>query len=79
MTYIEIPVHGALSYGPSEENAQAVSCPTCHATHAHTVRGDLTDTDIPVTLTCVNGHNVPIPAGSIDPRELLFTVAMRAE
>lgn len=75
MDPVEITVHGAITYG---HDYTTVECPTCHATDSHTVRGDLADETVPVTLTCVNGHNVPIPE-EINARELQFTAAMRAE
>jgi hypothetical protein len=75
----QITIHGAITHGPSEDDpTQTVHCPTCHATHAHTLRGSLTDAASPVTLTCVSGHSVPIPDW-LDARELLFTAAMRAK
>jgi hypothetical protein len=72
---VEITIHGPITHGT---NHTPVACPTCGATHSHQVRGTLADDTTPVTLTCVNGHNVPVP-DAIDPRELLFTAAMRAE
>ncbi|MET9321934.1 hypothetical protein ABZX75_17330 [Streptomyces sp. NPDC003038] len=75
MDRAEITIHGPIAYG---HDRTAVACPTCRATHSHTVRGQLDDAAVPVTLTCVNGHSVPIP-DQLDHREFLFTVAMRAE
>ncbi|MEV7154880.1 hypothetical protein AB0N77_09675 [Streptomyces misionensis] len=71
----EITIHGPITHG---HDHAAVHCPTCRASHSHTVRGHLSDETTPVTLTCINGHDVPIP-DAIDARELLFTAAMRAE
>jgi hypothetical protein len=71
----EITIHGPITHGSDRET---VACPTCQATHSHKVRGHLGDDATPVTLTCVNGHHVPVP-DAIDARELLFTAAMRAE
>ncbi|MEV2249381.1 hypothetical protein AB0I94_02290 [Streptomyces sp. NPDC050147] len=77
MADVEITIHGAITYGV---DYATVNCPTCRATHSHQIRGDLGDDTVPVTLTCLNGHDVPLPdASELDPRELLFTVAMRAE
>lgn len=77
MSTVEITIHGPITHG---HDYAEVRCPTCGATHSHLIRGDLDDDTVPVTLTCVNGHDVPLPpAAELDPRELLFTVAMRAE
>lgn len=79
MSTVAIAIHGSITYGPSDtETAETLQCPTCHATHAHTVRGSLTDAALPVTLTCVSGHDVPLPDW-LDARDLLFTAAMRSE
>ncbi|MFI1677032.1 hypothetical protein [Streptomyces sp. NPDC020607] len=75
MASVEITIHGQITHG---HDYAEVDCPTCSATHFHLIRGDLDDDTVPVTLTCVNGHDVPIPH-DIDARELLFTVAMRSE
>lgn len=75
----EVTIHGAIAYGPDESAPdETLTCPTCRATHAHTIRGSLTDPATPVTLTCVNGHPLEFPTW-VDARELLFTAAMRAE
>ncbi|MGW2740667.1 hypothetical protein ACWC4D_41565 [Streptomyces sp. NPDC001288] len=74
-----ITIHGAITYGPSETSPDhTVHCPTCGASHAHTVHGSLTDPATPVTLTCLSGHDIPIPDW-LNARELLFTAAMRSE
>ncbi|MCI3277600.1 hypothetical protein [Streptomyces cylindrosporus] len=79
MATVEISLHGRITSGPDEDNpAWTLRCSTCGATPAHTIRGDLGDETVPVTLTCVNGHEVPTPDW-LDARELLFTIAMRAE
>ncbi|MFJ9038027.1 hypothetical protein ACIRF8_15710 [Streptomyces sp. NPDC102406] len=75
MGHVEITIHGPVTYGV---DYAAVGCPTCAATHSHRIGGDLDDDSVPVSLTCVNGHDVPLP-GEVDARELLFTAAMRAE
>lgn len=71
----KITIHGPITHGTDHT---PVACPQCQATHSHTVRGHLSDAAVPVMVTCVNGHDVPLPA-AIDGRELLFTAAMRAE
>lgn len=79
MSEEKITIHGRITHGPDEDDpTETLTCPTCNATHAHTIRGSLTDPAMPVTLTCVNGHDVPFPAW-LDARELLFTAAMRTE
>ncbi|WP_338699174.1 hypothetical protein V2W30_22595 [Streptomyces sp. Q6] len=75
MAYVEITVHGPITYGA---DYVVVQCPACAATHSHRVSGDLGDDSVPVSLACVNGHAVPIPS-DLDAREVLFIVAMRAE
>ncbi|MFJ6540555.1 hypothetical protein ACWDO7_22875 [Streptomyces sp. NPDC003656] len=75
MDSVEIAIHGPITHGAERT---AVRCPVCGATQAHTVRGHLGDDTTPVTLTCINGHDVPVP-DEIDARQLLFTAAMRAE
>ncbi|MEX3101219.1 MULTISPECIES: hypothetical protein [unclassified Streptomyces] len=75
MDPIEITIYGAVTRG---SDYAPIYCPICAATDAHTIRGELDDDTIPVTLTCVNGHDVPVPA-EINPREMLFILAMRAE
>lgn len=75
MDPVEIIIHGPITHGTEYT---PVACPACNATHSHTIRGLLADDAAPVTLTCVNGHEVPFPE-EIDARELLFTASMRAE
>ncbi|MFZ3556449.1 MULTISPECIES: hypothetical protein [unclassified Streptomyces] len=75
MELAEITIHGEITHG---HDHSVVLCPTCGASHSHTVRGHLSDDTIPVTLTCVNGHDVSLPA-EFDARQLLFTAAMRSE
>jgi hypothetical protein len=75
MDPVEIIVHGAITHGADRT---PVDCPSCGATAAHTVRGELGNPAAPVALTCVNGHPVPVPS-DIDPREMFFTIAMSAE
>jgi hypothetical protein len=75
MDPVQITIHGTITHG---HDHAPVRCPTCGATHSHTVRGRLSDDTTPVTLTCVNGHDVPVP-DAIGARELLFTAAMRSE
>lgn len=79
MEPVKVTIHGAITYGANEDSpADTLHCPICRATHAHTVRGSLTDASVPVTLTCVSGHDVPVPDW-LDTRDLLFTAAMRSE
>lgn len=75
MSPIEIIIHGPITHGVDHATVQ---CPTCKASHSHTIRGHLSDDTTPVTLTCANGHDVPVPE-EIGARELLFTAAMRSE
>ncbi|MFF0588374.1 hypothetical protein ACFYWD_20655 [Streptomyces sp. NPDC003781] len=54
-----------------------LTCPDCAATHGHKVTGPLADIDMPVSVSCFDGHPVPLPA-SIDGRLLFLWVVSRS-